>query len=96
MNFAVIGLGSFGIKRAQSIKNSKSAKLVAINDVNKEIAEKAKIKLNVPIIEYSKILKDKSIDVVCICVPNKYHKQIIIESYKIKKMFFVKNLYQET
>ena len=59
MNFAVIGLGSFGIKRAQSIKNSKSAKLVAINDVNKEIAEKAKIKLNVPIIEYSKILKDK-------------------------------------
>ena len=80
MNFAVIGLGSFGIKRAQSIKNSKSAKLVAINDVNKEIAEKAKIKLNVPIIEYSKILKDKSIDVVCICVPNKYHKQIIIES----------------
>ena len=59
MNFAVIGLGSFGIKRAQSIKNSKSAKLVAINDVNKEIAEKAKIKLNVPIIEYSKILKSK-------------------------------------
>ena len=45
MNFAVIGLGSFGIKRAQSIKNSKSAKLVAINDVNKEIAEKAKNKV---------------------------------------------------
>ena len=87
MNFAVIGLGSFGIKRAQSIKNSKSAKLVAINDVNKEIAEKAKIKLNVPIIEYSKILKDKSIDVVCICVPNKYHKQIIIESLNQKKCF---------
>ena len=88
MNFAVIGLGSFGIKRAQSIKNSKSAKLVAINDVNKEIAEKAKIKLNVPIIEYSKILKDKSIDVVCICVPNKYHKQIIIESLRSKKNVF--------
>ena len=27
MNFAVIGLGSFGTKRAQSIKNSKLAKL---------------------------------------------------------------------
>ena len=43
--------------------------------------------MNVPIIEYSKILKDKSIDVVCICVPNKYHKQIIIESQDQKNVF---------
>ena len=28
MNFAVIGLGSFGIKRAQAIKKSKLAKLI--------------------------------------------------------------------
>ena len=34
MNFAVIGLGSFGTKRAQAIKNSKIAKLVSIYDVN--------------------------------------------------------------
>ena len=33
MNFAVIGLGSFGIKRAQAIKNSKLAKLVCIYDI---------------------------------------------------------------
>ena len=83
MKFAVIGLGSFGIKRAQSIKNSKKAELVAIYDTNSEIAEKGKIKLNVPILEYNKILKDKSIDVLCICVPNKYHKEIIIATNEL-------------
>ena len=40
MNFAVIGLGSFGIKRAQAIKKSKLAKLVYIYDINDENASK--------------------------------------------------------
>ena len=39
MNFAVIGLGSFGIKRAQAIKKSKVAKLKAIFDVNNQNLE---------------------------------------------------------
>ena len=34
MNFAVIGLGSFGLKRAQAIKDSNQGKLVAINDID--------------------------------------------------------------
>ena len=42
MNFAAIGLGSFGTKRAQSIKKSKLCKLVSIFDPNSENAEKAK------------------------------------------------------
>mgnify|MGYP001273794164 FL=1 len=40
MNFAVIGLGSFGIKRASAIKNSKLAKLISIYDVNEDNAKK--------------------------------------------------------
>ena len=88
MNFAVIGLGSFGTKRAQSIKNSKLAKLVAINDVSSENAEKAKKILDVPIFEYKKILEDKNIEVVCICAPNKFHKEIIIDSLKADKHVF--------
>ena len=47
MKFAVIGLGSFGTKRAQSIKNSKLANLVAIHDTNKENLEKASKLLDV-------------------------------------------------
>ena len=42
MHFAVIGLGSFGVKRAQAIKNSKLAKLLCIYDINNENAAKAK------------------------------------------------------
>ena len=60
MNFAVIGLGSFGTKRAQSIKNSKLANLTAIYDVNKQNSEKAQKILEVPELDYPKILEDKS------------------------------------
>ena len=62
MNFAVIGLGSFGTKRAQSIKNSKLSKLVSIFDPNSENAEKAKKILDTQIVEYEKILADKNIN----------------------------------
>ncbi len=58
MKFAVIGLGSFGTKRAQSIKKSKLANLVAIHDTNHENAQKASELLNVPIFKYDQILKD--------------------------------------
>ena len=88
MNFAVVGLGSFGTKRAQSIKNSKLANLTAINDVSKENADKAKKILEVPAVEYNQILDDKTIDVVCICAPNKFHKKIIIESLQAGKHVF--------
>jgi predicted dehydrogenase len=88
MNFAVIGLGSFGIKRAQSIKNSKLAKLFGIHDTNKVNAEKAKNILDAPILDYDQILEDKSIDVICICTPNKFHKDIIIDSLKSGKNVF--------
>ena len=37
MNFAVIGLGSFGVKRAKAIKSSKIAKLVYIFDPDENI-----------------------------------------------------------
>ena len=43
MKFAVIGLGSFGTKRAQSIKIQNLADLVAIHDTNKGNLEKASI-----------------------------------------------------
>ena len=88
MNFAVIGLGSFGTKRAQSIKNSKLAKLIAINDTNSENAEKAKKILEVKVAGYKEILNDKLVDVICICAPNKFHKEIIIDSLKAGKHVF--------
>ena len=78
MNFAVIGLGSFGIKRAQSIKDSLDAKLINIYDLNPEIANKASLLLGVPNVDYQDILKNNNIDVICICTPNKFHQNIIV------------------
>ena len=93
MNFAVIGLGSFGIKRAGAIKNSKLAKLVAIHDVNHVNAEKASKALEVPISSYEDIIKNPEIDVVCVSTPNKFHKTIIIDALKSGKNVFCEKPY---
>ena len=88
MNFAVIGLGSFGIKRAQAIKNSKIANLLSIYDTSIENLNKAKEILKVPASSYYEILKDKKIEVVCVCTPNKFHKKIIIDILNARKHVF--------
>jgi len=93
MNFAVIGLGSFGIKRAKAIKESKNANLKCIFDVNDQNAKKASEVLKVPVISYEKILKDKEINTICICTPNKFHKKIIIDSLKEGKNVFCEKPY---
>ena len=88
MNFAVIGLGSFGIKRAQAIKNSKIANLLSIYDTSIENLNKAKEILKVSASSYDEILKDKKIEVVCVCTPNKFHKKIIIDILNARKHVF--------
>ena len=80
MNFAVIGLGSFGVKRAKAIKSSKVAKLKTIFDLNDQNLAKAKEILNVQSNNFEEILNDKNIDIVCICTPNKFHKKISIKN----------------
>ena len=88
MNFAIIGLGSFGIKRAQAIKNSKTAKLLCIHDISSKNLNKGKEILKVPESSYEQILKDKKIEVVCVCTPNKFHKKIIIDVLNAGKHVF--------
>ena len=88
MNFAVIGVGSFGLKRAQSIKNSLKWKLITIIDPNQENLTKAESALQVTSSTLEKVLQDKSIDVICICAPNKFHKDLIIKSLNSGKYVF--------
>ena len=88
MNFAVIGLGNFGIKRAAAIKKSNKANLVAISDLSEKNAKEAKKVLQTSIYSYDEILRDKNIQVVCICTPNKFHKEIIIDSLNAGKHVF--------
>ena len=88
MNFAAIGLGSFGQKRAKAIKDSKHGNLKAVFDTNKDIANKASKILDVPTKDLNEILKDSTIDVVAICTPNKFHKEIIIDALNANKNVF--------
>ena len=93
MNFAVIGLGNFGIKRAAAIKKSKQANLVVISELDENRAIKAKETLQVPVSDYNEILKNKKIDVICVCTPNKFHKKIIIDSLNAGKHVFCEKPY---
>ena len=74
MNFAVIGVGSFGLKRAAAIKDSKFGNLKTIHDTSNSNLQKASEKLNVKSDNLKNILSDKSIETICICAPNKFNQ----------------------
>ena len=74
MNFGIIGVGSFGIKRAKAIQNS-TGSLSKIYDVNKENLKKASEELKIdPTNNLNDIFDDEKIKAICICAPNKFHK----------------------
>ncbi len=88
INFAVIGAGSFGLKRAKAIKECAGAKLVALCDKNEETAEKAKKILDVDIKSFEEILNNKNIHAITVSTPNKFHLPIITEGLKANKHVF--------
>ncbi len=88
INFAVIGAGSFGLKRAKAIKECTGAKLVALCDKNEETAEKAKKILDVDIKSFEEILNNKNIHAITVSTPNKFHLPIITEGLKANKHVF--------
>lgn len=73
INVGVIGTGSFGEKRAAAVAQCKNAKLVALADLDEAKAGRAAEKLRVESVNLEKLLKHQSIDVIAVCVPNKYH-----------------------
>ena len=88
MNFGIIGVGSFGIKRAKAIQNS-TGSLSKIYDVNKENLKKASEELKIdPTNNLNDIFDDEKIKAICICAPNKFHKELIIKGIKAGKHVF--------
>ena len=64
MNFGIIGVGSFGIKRAKAIQNSKGS-LSKIYDVNKENLKKASEELKIdPTNNLNDIFDDEKIKAI--------------------------------
>ena len=87
INFAIIGCGHIGTRHAEHIFNNKEANLIALCDVKINRAKKLGKKYNCPLVvkNYKNLLKNNSIDVVNICVPNYLHSSITINFLKYKK-----------
>jgi len=81
INFAVIGCGHIGPRHAGHIYNNKDANLIAVCDIKIRRAKEVAEKYNCPIVErdYKKLLNNKDIDVVNICVPNYLHAKMTID-----------------
>ena len=88
INFAVIGVGSFGKKRATSIKESNNANLYGVFDKDENKLKEIANELNVLPLKEDEIFTNNEIDVICICAPNKFHKELIKKSIINNKHVF--------
>lgn len=86
MNFAIIGCGFISKKHALAIKNIPSANLIAVCDRVPEMMEYyIEEYAATPYVDSAEMLKDKNIDVVCICTPSGLHAVISEEVAAAKK-----------
>ncbi len=76
IHFAVVGAGHIGKRHCSVIANTHSARLVAVVDTDKIIAEKIGKEYQIPFFTSIEALfaAGLNIDVVNICTPNGYHK----------------------
>lgn len=86
MNFAIVGCGFIAKKHAEAISNIPNAKLKAVCDKIESAmvpyAERYGVNCYTNL---SKLLKDPSIDVICICTPSGLHASIAEEVAAAKK-----------
>lgn len=74
MNFAIVGCGFIAKKHAEAINRISEAKLVAVCDKIEAAMEPYVSEYGaVPFTDLSHMLKDESLDVVCICTPSGLH-----------------------
>lgn len=79
LNFAVIGLGVMGKRRAKTITESHNANLKWVYDIDKNLAERMASEYRCKCTPDMKdILQDNTIDVIVVSVPNKHHASIAI------------------
>jgi len=86
----IIGCGGIGKgKHMPALKAVKEAEMVAFCDIVIEKAEKAAKEFGTAdakvYLDYKELLKDKSIDVIHVCTPNRSHAEITIDSLEAGK-----------
>src|ERR1700722_8818720 len=84
-------IGSGGIAQGCHLPGYASmpdlCEVIAVCDVNPEVAQKAAEKFNVPKVlsDYRELLAIKELDAVSVTTPNKYHMQPTIDALKAGK-----------
>lgn len=82
VRFAIIGIGGFGKKRADSILRSRCAELTYVVDVDEEAAKNASKDLGVTTVSFEKLLSKNDYDVAIVATPNASHEDIVIKLLK--------------
>jgi predicted dehydrogenase len=92
IRWGVIGAGGIADRRTiPGMMEAKNAELIAVMEVDKELAENLRIKYNAKraYTDVDSLLADKEIDVVYIASPVIYHKEQAIKSAKAKKHILI-------
>ena len=79
---AVIGLGTICRGHINAYRDNENTDLYAVCDIDGEWAKYVQNKYNVPktYSDYHELLRDPEIDIVSICLPNKWHAPVTIEA----------------
>jgi len=90
VKLGIIGCGGIANgKHMPAMKKIKDVEMVAFCDIIPERAEKACKEFGVEgakaYEKYAELLKDKSIDAVCVCTPNLSHSEITVAALKAGK-----------
>src|SRR5262245_56455359 len=85
IRLGVVGVGSFGEKRADAAARVIKGKLIGVADVSLERARDVAQKLGVKALTVEELLAHPQIDVVCISVPNKFHAPLAIQALEYGK-----------
>lgn len=90
LRMAVIGLGYIGSLHTRIIAENANAKLVAVADLNKELAEKMAGEYGCEAYgDYNEMLKRDDIDAVAVCVPEDFHVEPAVAVANAKKHLFI-------
>ena len=90
LNVAVVGAGIYGQNHLNAYKWNPNANLVAICDMNKEVANKAGKEYEVnSYTNMEDMLNQENVDVVSIATPDPYHKDPVLTAIKYKKHVLV-------
>jgi predicted dehydrogenase len=78
---AVIGCGKIGTRHLNAYRSIKGANIAAVCDIDGELAKEVANNYNVMNYnDYKKVLENKNIDAVDVCVPTAIHHEVILEA----------------